>query len=309
MSDAGVLASQPLAGLGAILAALSLARKTTVQACEAFEFAAQCLGILNRRAIGTLRECFDAQIDPDGVPSCSRRVRSLLFHLERDEPATRLFGDGGKQDVRLARWQIAAFLQSKPAEPGQVDGFFVDVDGTREPKTAQTFPFGFEAWVASLALPPALLLQPAAAKEVGEGTIEVTQGFLRRALRAFVHPGEVRLLERVEFPVQFHGGDGASHLPVDLLLAFETPVVGESGNTSMLLAGRDLPVSEVQFSFIASRDPHRLLLRTEEVKYESSIEFQYELPQATFFHTLYECAFDHINQLQISSDTAIPEMG
>jgi hypothetical protein len=77
----------------------------------------------------------------------------------------------------------------------------------------------------------------------------------------------------------------------------------------MLLAGRDLPVSEVQFSFIASRDPHRLLPRTEEVKYESSIEFQYELPQATFFHTLYEYAFDHINQLQISSDTAIPEMG
>ena len=80
---------------------------------------------------------------------------------------------------------------------------------------------------------------------MGEGIIEVAQGLLRRCLRYFVHPGEVRLLERVEFPVQFHRVNGASRLPVDLLLAVQSPIVGEPGDTHMLPAGRVLLVIEV----------------------------------------------------------------
>src|SRR5712691_3322291 len=111
-----------------------------------------------------------------------------------------------------ARWQIAAFFESKPTEPGQVDGLFVDVDRASEPKTAQALPFGFELWVADLAFPLALFLQAAAAKEVGEGIIEVAQGLLRRGasgLSSFALHGRAHHLSRyVVFSLEENSGIG-----------------------------------------------------------------------------------------------------
>ena len=73
-----------------------------------------------------------------------------------------------------------------------------------------------------------------------------------------VHPGKVRLLERVEFAMEFHGGDGASRLLIDLLLAGKAPIVGEPGDARMLLAERDLLVIQVEFRSVAPRDLHTL---------------------------------------------------
>ncbi len=76
-------------------------------------------------------------------------------------------------------WEIATLFEPQLTEPGQVDGLLVDVDGTGEPKTAQALALGFELGVADLAFPLARSLQLAAAKEPGEGVLQVTQGFLR----------------------------------------------------------------------------------------------------------------------------------
>ena len=75
-----------------------------------------------------------------------------------------------------------------------------------------------------------------------------------------VHPRFLRLLERVEFPMQLHRGDGPSILFVDLLFAREAPVVGESGGSCMLFAVRDLLLVEVQFGAVAPVEQHRVSL-------------------------------------------------
>jgi hypothetical protein len=58
--------------------------------------------------------------------------------------------------------------------------------------------------------------------------------------------------------MEFHRGDGASRLFVDLLLAAKTPIVGEPGDARMLLAERDLLVIQVEFRSVAPRDLHTL---------------------------------------------------
>ena len=155
-------------------------------------------------------------------------------------------------------WEIATLFEPQLTEPGQVDGLLVDVDGTGEPKTAQALALGFKLGVADLAFPLARSLQLAAAKEPGEGVLQVTQGFLRSGFAAFVHPGKVRLLECVEFAMEFHRGNGASRLLVDLLLAGKTPIIGEPADARMLLAERDLLVIQVEFRSVAPRDLHML---------------------------------------------------
>ena len=69
---------------------------------------------------------------------------------------------------------------------------------------------------------------------------------------------EVRLLERIEFPVQVDCGNGASRFLVNRSFACQAPVVGESGGSRMLFAQCDLLVVEIEFGAVAPGDQHRV---------------------------------------------------
>ncbi len=58
-----------------------------------------------------------------------------------------------------------------------------------------------------------------------------------------VHPGKVRLLECVEFAMEFHRGNGASRLLVDLLLAGKTPITHAMRNGFIPTFGEHRPLT------------------------------------------------------------------
>ncbi len=98
------------------------------------------------------------------------------------------------------------------------------------------------------------MLELAAAEEVGEGVVQVTQGFLGRALGHPVHPGHVRLLERVEFAVQVDGGWTLAGRMIGFLLTGQAPVVRPARRARMLATRGDLLVVQIKLGFVGALD-------------------------------------------------------
>ena len=73
-----------------------------------------------------------------------------------------------------------------------------------------------------------------------------SQGFLRRTLRHFIHPGQFALLQRIQFAVQVDGGWCLFPAGKGFLLASQTPDCRQSGRSSMANAGSLLSVVQVQ---------------------------------------------------------------
>ncbi len=92
------------------------------------------------------------------------------------------------------------------------------------------------------------------AEEVGEGVVQVAQGFLRRALGHLVHPGNLGLLEGVQFPVLINRRRTRAGRAVHLLLARKSPVVRPARRPRMLAAGGGLLVIQIELGLVGSLD-------------------------------------------------------
>src|SRR5437667_7534770 len=112
------------------------------------------------------------------------------------------------------------------------------MDVTSQTKTPNALFLTLELRVAAFAFPLSLFLQCNLAKEMLEGLLQVSQCLLRRTFRDFVHPGNVHLLERVEFLMQDLSIGCLSSCLVFLLVASESPIISIAGGTSMFETGR-----------------------------------------------------------------------
>src|SRR5262249_61232835 len=111
------------------------------------------------------------------------------------------------------------------AQARKLDSAGDDSDGASEAKAAQPPLLRFRLGIAHLAAQFALLLEHGAAKEVGEGAVQVAQRFLRRALRYFVHPGHASLFERVQLPMEVNGRGTLAPRAIVFLLAPQPPLL------------------------------------------------------------------------------------
>src|SRR6266566_6284436 len=123
-------------------------------------------------------------------------------------------------------------------------------------ETAQPLPFGFEAGIPRRAPPLPLFFELHPAKEIGEGTVQISQSLLWSALADFVHPGQCGLLEVVQLPMQFQRADAPACGLIDLLLALESPIVGVPCCPSVHFTGGNLLVIYIEFRAIAPCDLH-----------------------------------------------------
>ncbi|GHO47150.1 hypothetical protein KSX_53130 [Ktedonospora formicarum] len=101
-------------------------------------------------------------------------------------------------------------------------------------------------------MPP--LFEPALAKEVLEGGIQVTQSLLEGALADLAHP-RLRGLESIDLAMQIDGGGRFLPSFVGLLFAAKTVIEGPASGSSMFTAERLLPIIEVKFSPIPTDHP------------------------------------------------------
>src|SRR5260370_4756247 len=90
VGNTGILAGKLHARFGTILTPFRFARKTAMQAFEAFEFGAQGFGILHHPAIAALGKPTHAHIYSDWLGRASRRVRNVFVHPLRDKPSSSL---------------------------------------------------------------------------------------------------------------------------------------------------------------------------------------------------------------------------
>jgi hypothetical protein len=98
------------------------------------------------------------------------------------------------------------------------------------------------------------------AKEMLEGSIQIAQGFLRRAFRDLTHPGKLGFLQAVELAVQIdcRGGFLSGLMGGDL--ALQSPIVGKARRTGMAYAGGSLLVVQIQFGLEGPQDHHRTIV-------------------------------------------------
>ena len=89
--------------------------------------------------------------------------------------------------------RIAALIANLPMQLGELPDRFLAILAPFLPP-------------AHYPLQPFELLERAPPKEVRKGRIQIPQGFLRGTFGDLVHPGDLRLLEEVELPMQRDGG-------------------------------------------------------------------------------------------------------
>src|SRR5712692_992865 len=177
-------------------------------------------------------------------------------YADMAHPPPGLLGNRSGKHIDSARGHIPTFFQAQSAQTRQVNGLLVDVNGTGQSKTAKPLPFRFEGGITGRAFPLPLFFELHPPKEIGEGHIQIPQSLLWSAFADFVHPGKFSLLELVQLTMKLHRADAPARSLVDLLLAFQAPVVRIAGSPGVLLAGRDLLVIQVQFGAIAPCDLH-----------------------------------------------------
>jgi len=119
--------------------------------------------------------------------------------------------------------------EAQPPQPRQLDGLGPDHDGPRQPEAAQPLLPGLGLRVAHRALQFACFLEVTAAEAVGEGGIEVAQGFLGRARGHRIQAGQLARLAGVQLAVQLDGRRTRAGGVVDRLLASQSSMVGEAG--------------------------------------------------------------------------------
>src|SRR5260370_14178213 len=108
-----------------------------------------------------------------------------------------------------------------------------DMDAPSQAERANRLTFLLELGKAELAFPFALLLQFHAPKEVLVGPVQVSECLLRGAFRELIHPGNIRLLQAVEFSVKIKSGGTFASRTIGFLGPSQAPVVGKPGCTSM----------------------------------------------------------------------------
>ena len=113
-----------------------------------------------------------------------------------------------------------------------------------------------EPGIAKLAFPLSHFLEVAFAKKMLECFFKISKGFLPAALGNIVHPGDFRLLERIQFFVQADRARCPTACRIFLLIAPQSPIIRPTGSTSMLETRGNLRLIQVQFSLVPACDFH-----------------------------------------------------
>ena len=247
-------------GFLAVVAAFLPPTHHPLEALELLDASFEVARIGDHRPIGEGGQLLDPQVNPH-----DRAIvlwsGQLLFHLHGHVPVPRLLTHRGREDLYPDGRKVLALFEPQPTQPRQHDRRSRDHDGAGEPETAQSRLLGLEAGIPELSLPLPLLFEVTPSKELLEGGIQVPQRFLRRTLGDLIHPGHVRLLETVEFPVQLDGGRTRLARGIAFLLDPESPVVGPARGAGMLAAGCHLSIVEVQLRFVCPLYQHPVSLR------------------------------------------------
>src|SRR5262249_20321053 len=102
----------------------------------------------------------------------------------------------------------------------------------------------------------ALLLESTPSKELLEGGIQVPKGLLWGTFGDLIQPGIIRLLEGIELAVKINGVGAFLGRSIPLLLDLQSPIIRPPSRASMLAAGGDLPVVQVQLGFVRPLHQH-----------------------------------------------------
>ena len=133
------------------------------------------------------------------------------------------------------------------------------MDRAGQTKTTHSVFPGLEAQKANFDISAGFfLLHPA--EEMGEGLIQVTQGFLWRTFGNCIHPGQFGLLQRVQFTVQIDGSGCLFPIRKGLLLASELTVECKARRTCMTDTGGFLFVVQVKFGLEGAQYQHRTIV-------------------------------------------------
>jgi len=148
--------------------------------------------------------------------------------------------------------QIASLLEPYPAQAGELDPGFLDVDGAGQPEGAQTLVATLEPWEADLAFMLSLLLKFHSPEEVLECTVQIPERFLGGALGDFVEPGQVGLLEGVQPAVEVYCGGRLARELVGFYLSGQAPVVCEARGSAVIRKQGTLSVVRFKLGLVGS---------------------------------------------------------
>src|SRR5258706_2357797 len=247
-----ILGAQPPRRFLAVLAALHLPRDRPLQALDLLQTPLQVAWVLLYMTVRERGQLLDAQVHPHYRPGVLPD-HVLLVDEHGDMPVSGLLGDGGREDFGVCG-QVATLLEPQSPQARQLDGIRENDQRASEAKAAQPALLALARGIAELAAQLALLLERGAAEELGEGAVQVAQSFLRCALGHRVHPGNLGLLERVEFPVEINGRWTLAGRAVRILLALQAPVECPTRRPGMLLTGGDLLVIQIQLGLVGALD-------------------------------------------------------
>jgi len=85
---------------------------------------------------------------------------------------------------------------------------------------------------------------------------KITQSLLPTAFGDIVHPGDIRLLERIQFFMQAYRGRCPATCRIFLLIASQSPIVHPTSSTSMLVTRSTLLIIQVQFGLVPAYHLH-----------------------------------------------------
>jgi len=105
------------------------------------------------------------------------------------------------------------------------------------------------------------LSSPYSAVEVLECFVQVSEGLLRSTLGTLVHPGKLGLLQTIEESVLLHGvSEPVCSLvgPEEMDTLFETPVIGKTSDSCMLVEAFPLLIVRVQFVPVSLGHQHEV---------------------------------------------------
>ncbi|GHO50385.1 hypothetical protein KSX_85480 [Ktedonospora formicarum] len=95
-----------------------------------------------------------------------------MVHTDRHRPSASFLADGCASDLDSGG-QIAMLFEPKDSQARDLDSIMKDPNGAGEAASSNGFLPAFEAGIATRAFPCALFLEPALAKKVLEGLIQI----------------------------------------------------------------------------------------------------------------------------------------